>query len=57
MCNRKTAILLMAGLAMLFLPGNLSYFGMALIALAYGLALMPGKSCRVDYNNETYEGN
>jgi len=49
LCNRKTAILMIIGLAILFLPGNISYLGFGFIILAYGLALFPGKTCSVDY--------
>jgi hypothetical protein len=56
LCNRKTAGLLIAGLVMLFLPGILSYVGMGLIALAYGMALLPGKTCSVDYTKNEGSG-
>jgi len=51
LCNRNTAILLIAGLVLLFLPGALSYLGLALIALAYVMAFIPRRSCRVNYGN------
>ena len=49
MCNWKTAILMVAGLAIIILPlGIYSFLGIGLVIAAWVWAMWPKKTCRIE---------